>query len=123
MMAVDRAAMGEQFREERLEDPAALAMLARIFVEPDELYSKGGDATRHAARIRVQTMAGQVFAVESWNRPGSPANPMTEDQLRHKFEVLAGAVLPAASVARLDAVIGRLDAHHFADLQSLLFSA
>lgn len=121
MMAVDRNAMGEQFREERLEDPAALAMLARITVEPDELYSKGGDATRHAARIRVQTKAGAVFELEQWNRPGSPANPMTEAQLQAKFQTLASSVLPTPAVTALDASIARLEQHDFTDLKALLF--
>ena len=123
MMANERAAMGEQFREERLEDPAALAMLSRITVKPDELYSKGGDQTRHAARLRLRTRSGQEFNAEVWNRPGSPANPMSEAQLQGKFQTLAGSILPAASVATLDTLIAQLDRHEFAELKPLLFPA
>ncbi len=72
MMAVDRAAMGAQFREERLADPKVLTMLDRIVVEPAEEYSKGGDETRHAARVMVVTKSGRTFKRETWNRPGSP---------------------------------------------------
>jgi 2-methylcitrate dehydratase PrpD len=123
MMAVDRAAMGAQFREDRLEDPAALAMLARIIVAPDEAYSRGGDATRHAARLRLQTHAGQEFARELWDRPGSPGNPMSEAQLAEKFRTLSGAVLPSATVATLAEKIAALEQQDFAALKSLLYTA
>jgi 2-methylcitrate dehydratase PrpD len=122
MMAVDRAAMGAQFRAERLEDPAVLAMLARIDVQPDERYSKGGDSTRHAARIRVQTTSGAVYENETWDRPGSPNNPMTAQQLREKFQALAGALLPDAAVRTLEDVIAHLEQRRYADLAPLLFA-
>ena len=120
MMAVDRAAMGAQFREERLEDPNVLAMLDRIRVEAAEEYSKGGDETRHAARVLVETRSGKTFVRETWNRPGSPANPMTEAQLQEKFAVLAGAVLSTTQIAALTDAIKRLDALPAAALRPLL---
>jgi 2-methylcitrate dehydratase PrpD len=109
MMAVDRAAMGGQFREDRLADPKVLPMLARITVEPAEEYSRGGDETRHAARIEIETTSGGILRRETWNRPGSPANPMTEAQLREKFAALAGAVLSAGQIEQLDVAVGKLD--------------
>jgi 2-methylcitrate dehydratase PrpD len=109
MMAVDRAAMGAQFREERLSDPTVLPMLDRIVVEPAEEYSKGGDETRHAARVMLETKSGQTFKRETWNRPGSPANPMTETQLQEKFVALAQSVLSAAQIEKLGDAIRRLD--------------
>ena len=120
MMAVDRAAMGAQFREERLEDPKVLPMLDRIFVEPAEEYCKGGDETRHAARVLVETKSGKTFARETWNRPGSPANQMTEAQLQEKFSVLAGVVLSAPQIVALTDAIKRLDALPAAALRPLL---
>lgn len=120
MMAVDRAAMGAQFREERLEDPKVLPMLNRIVVESDPEYSKGGDETRHAARVSLLAKSGQVFELEMWNRPGSPANPMSEAQLAAKFKALADASLPASKVKQLGGLIGNLERHDFSDLQTLL---
>jgi 2-methylcitrate dehydratase PrpD len=120
MMAVDRAAMGAQFREDRLADPKVLAMLDRIAVEPAEEYSKGGDETRHAARILLVTKSGRTFARETWNRPGSPANPMSETQLEQKFVALAQSVLSAAQIDALGAAIGRLDALAVSALRPLL---
>jgi 2-methylcitrate dehydratase PrpD len=120
MMAVDRAAMGAQFREDRLADPKVLPMLERITVEPDEQYSKGGDETRHAARVMVRTTSGQTFERETWNRPGSPANPMTEAQLHGKFTALARAVLSEKQIEKLSDVIAQLDALDISTLRPLL---
>ncbi len=120
MMAIDRAAMGAQFRAERLEDPNVLPMLDRIHVEPAEEYSEGGDETRHAARVLVETRSGKTYARETWNRPGSPANPMTEAQLAEKFAVLAGAVLPAPQIAALSDAIKQLDTLPASALRPLL---
>jgi 2-methylcitrate dehydratase PrpD len=120
MMAVDRAAMGEQFREDRLADPEVLPMLARIAVEPAEEYSRGGDETRHAARIMIETTSGKVLRRETWDRPGSPENPMTEAQLREKFVTLARSVLTDVQIEKLGTVLNGLDALAASSLRPLL---
>jgi 2-methylcitrate dehydratase PrpD len=123
MMAVDRAAMGAQFREDRLADPKVLPMLARIAVEPAEEYSRGGDETRHAARIMIETRSGMVLRRESWDRPGSPANPMTEAQQQDKFVALARSVLSDAQIETLGASIAALDTLAASALRPLLTPA
>ncbi len=120
MMAVDRAAMGAQFREDRLEDPRVLPMLDRIVVEPAEDYSRGGDETRHAARVTIETTAGRTLTRETWDRPGSPANPMTAAQLQEKFAVLARAVLSDRQVEDLTTAIRQLDSIAAPALRPLL---
>ena len=120
MMAVDRAAMGGQFREDRLADPKVLPMLARIAVEPAEEYSRGGDETRHAARIMIETTSGTVLRRETWNRPGSPDNPMSEAQLQEKFATLARSVLADVQIEKLGTAIRELDALAASALQPLL---
>ena len=120
MMAVDRAAMGAQFREDRLADPKVLPMLDRIVVEPDEDYSTGGDETRHAARVMLATRSGRTFERETWDRPGSPANPMTEAQLAEKFTALAQSVLSAGQIDKLGAAIKQLDTLPASALMPLL---
>jgi 2-methylcitrate dehydratase PrpD len=120
MMAIDRAAMGAQFREDRLADPKVLPMLARIAIEPAEEYSRGGDETRHAARIMIETKSGKALRGETWDRPGSPANPMTEAQLQEKFVTLARSVLSDAQIEKLGAAIEQLDALAASALRPLL---
>jgi 2-methylcitrate dehydratase PrpD len=120
MMAVDRAAMGAQFREDRLADRKVLPMLARIAVEPAEEYSRGGDETRHAARIMIETRSGKVLRRETWDRPGSPGNPMTEAQLQEKFVALARSVLSDAQIEKLGTAIKELDTLAASALRPLL---
>src|SRR5262249_61574801 len=59
MMILDRNAMREQFREDRLADPAALAIIEKIRIEVDPTYDRGGDATRHRARVGITTTHGR----------------------------------------------------------------
>jgi 2-methylcitrate dehydratase PrpD len=101
MMILDRNAMQEQFREDRLADPAALAIIKKMSIEVDPKYDVGGDATRHCARVEMITNDGRSFAREVLERPGSPGNPLSPQQLRRKFETLAGAVLPLDRITRI----------------------
>jgi 2-methylcitrate dehydratase PrpD len=122
MMILDRNAMQEQFREDRLADPAALAIIKRISIEVDPKYDVGGDATRHCARVEIVTTDGRTFAREVLERPGSPGNPLPPQQLRRKFESLAGAVLPPDRIARVIEVVHTLednDACKLTDLATL----
>jgi 2-methylcitrate dehydratase PrpD len=101
MMILDRNAMQEQFREDRLADPTALAIIEKIKIEVDPKYDVGGDATRHCARVLIVTDDGRRLEREMLQRPGSPGNPLSSQQLRRKFEPLAGAVLPQDRIARI----------------------
>ncbi len=109
MMILDRNAMQEQFREDRLADPAALAIIEKIRIEVDPTYDAGGDATRHCARVQIITTDGRSFAREVLERPGSPGNPLPPQQLRRKFETLAGAVLPPDRIAHIIETVNSLE--------------
>jgi len=109
MMILDRNAMQEQFREERLGDSAALAMIERIGIEVDPKYDIGGDATRHCARVLIITTDGRRLEREMLERPGSPGNPLSPQQLRRKFETLAAVVLPPDRIEKTIAAIAALE--------------
>jgi hypothetical protein len=57
----------------------------------------------------LQTKSGRTLKRETWNRPGSPANPMTEAQLQEKFSALARSVLSAGQIEKLGGAIRGLD--------------
>jgi 2-methylcitrate dehydratase PrpD len=109
MMILDRNAMQEQFRQDRLSDPAALAMIERIRIEVDPKYDAGGDATRHCARVLIVASDGRRFEREMLERPGSPGNPLSPQQLRRKFDTLAAAVLPQGRIAQIIETIDSLE--------------
>src|SRR5258705_865734 len=122
MMILDRNAMQEQFREDRLADPEALAIIDKISIEVDPKYDIGGDATRHCALVAIITTDGRSFAREVLERPGSPRNPLPPQQLRRKLQTLSAAVLPPDRIARIIGAVHVLednDAPKLTDLATL----
>ena len=101
VMALDRAAMIEQFSEARVDDPRILAFIPRISIVADPDFDSLGNAYRYATRLRVITTSGSMHERETRYRPGSSDSPLTHEQLRAKFELLAGYALPPASVQRV----------------------
>jgi 2-methylcitrate dehydratase PrpD len=119
MMIIDRNAMLDQFREDRLTDPAAMAMIERIAIEADPRYDVGGDATRHHARVELTTRDGRRLAREVLERPGSPGNPLSPEQLTRKFTTLAAAVLPAGRIPKIIETVGALESNDARALTTL----
>ena len=109
MMVVDRGVLIEQFREQRLTDPAVFAMIERIRIEVDPKYDAGGDATRHCSRVLLVAKDGRRYEREVLERPGSPDNPLPPRHLQHKFETLAAAVLPSARIAKIVDAVAALE--------------
>jgi 2-methylcitrate dehydratase PrpD len=109
VMALDRAAMIEQFREERLTDPRVLAFIPRIRITPDAGFDALGHAFRYATRVRVETRGGERHESETLYRPGSSEAPLAPEGLQEKFERLAGYALPAGAVEELRIAVGALD--------------
>lgn len=109
VMALDRAAMIEQFREQRLDDPLILDFMRRIHIVEDRGFDDLGNAFRYATRVRVITPAGKQHERETLHRPGSPHAPLGTDRLREKFETLASYALEKQAVNELAAQIGGLE--------------
>jgi 2-methylcitrate dehydratase PrpD len=109
MMIIDRDAMLDQFREDRLADSAALAMIERISIEADPQYDAGGDATRHHAHVELIAKDRRRLAREVLERPGSPGNPLSPEQLSRKFTTLAAAVLPSERIPQIIAAVAALE--------------
>src|ERR1051326_717062 len=70
--------------------------------------------------FRIETKSGTVLRRETWDRPGSPANPMKEAQLQDKFVVLARSVLSDGQIESLGASIKALDTLAASALRPLL---
>lgn len=106
VMALDRGAMIEQFREDRLADPRILSFMPRIRVEPEPRFDAMGNAFRYAVSLTVQTRGGASYTRESLYRPGTRENPVSEEQLHAKFVRLAQCALP---VDQVNALLGMVD--------------
>lgn len=108
-MAIDRAAMIEQFDEQRLADPRLLAFMPRIHVEPDPAFDALGHAFRYALRMMVACRDGRSFERQSLHRPGTPDNPLSASRIEAKFRLLAGRVLPGGAVDEIVTIVSRLE--------------
>lgn len=109
VMALERAAMVEQFDETKLQRPDILAFMGRIKVATDDGFDALGNAFRYATRVIVTTPRGDRHVQETLHRPGSPDAPLTPVQLTAKFEQLAASVLNVEARKRLQATVQSLE--------------
>jgi 2-methylcitrate dehydratase PrpD len=123
VMILDRAVGPEQFEESRLADPRILETIGLLQVIPDEAYDRGGDASRHCARVEIVTQDASAFHREVLARPGSPANPMTDEALRKKFAAASAMVLPPERAREIEQFITTIEGRDVRDLTTLLVPA
>jgi 2-methylcitrate dehydratase PrpD len=123
VMMLDRVVGPAQFEESRLADPRILETIGLLHVESDEAYDRGGDASRHCARVEIAARDGRSFHREVLARPGSPANPMTEEALRKKFAAASATVLPFGRAGEIEQFILTIEDRDVRDLTTLLVPA
>jgi 2-methylcitrate dehydratase PrpD len=93
----------DAYRKGSLRNPEILALAKRIQYHIDHDYPRPG---RFKGAVEVRLRDGRVLnAVEEYNR-GSPDNPMTEAELRAKFEENASGSL---SKEQRDKLAGRIE--------------
>ncbi len=101
---VDGDVSARQFEPDRLGDPALLDLVKRTkVVEDTELSAEYPSAIPN--RVRVTLNDGQVFESTVRHPPGHDKNPLTDAQLRQKFQ---GLVTPVLGQERADAIWNRL---------------
>jgi 2-methylcitrate dehydratase PrpD len=101
-----RGALGRHaYSDASLRDPEILGLARRVRYHVDPAFPGPG---RFKGTATVTLTGGRVLTeVEDYNR-GSAENPMTDAELRAKFDENAGALSPAARERVADA-ISRLD--------------
>ena len=107
--ALDGAAFVEQYREDRLRDPRIFDFIGRINARVDPEIEAMGPAFRHAARVKVETRDGRVFAREILHRRGSPENPLKPGDIEHKFRNVARGCLTPRRIERVIELCKTLD--------------
>ena len=107
--ALDGAAFVEQYREDRLRDPRIFDFIGRISARVDPEIEAMGPAFRHAARVKVETRDGRVFAREILHRRGSPENPLAPGDIEHKFRNVARGCLAPRRIERVIEICKALD--------------
>jgi 2-methylcitrate dehydratase PrpD len=82
------------FRDDKTHDPAIRALMRRVRMRVDPDIP--GDLERHVwTRVTVRLADGRSWSLGPREVPGHPANPLTADSLREKFEECARLALPA----------------------------
>ena len=96
--AVDGAASVRQFTDERVNDPNVVTMRAKVSIVVDKALAKD------AAVVRLTLTDGRALTREIPHNKGTPARPMSDDEIEAKFLELATAHIgddAAKSVAEM----------------------
>lgn len=115
MIAIDGNAFVEQYREDRLQDPAVLGFIGRITARIDPEIEAMGAAFRHAARISVRTHDGRSLDAEILNRRGSAENPLSAEDVERKFRDVVRSCLPTAQIEDLIGLVQGLESQSTVD--------
>ena len=106
-MLVEGGMFVDQCDEEKIADPTLVDLASRVEVRPSAGIDGLGPYGQRRARVRVNLRNGQVLEAEVEHRPGSPANPLSTEQIREKFMRLATHAVPEdRAVTIADMVMG-----------------
>lgn len=112
---IDGQAGPAQFTDARVTDPAVIALRERVGVVPDESIH------RDEAQVSLHLVDGRVLEEHVEHASGTAANPLTDEQVTTKFELLSTPVLGAARTRQLVDMLGRLETlPNVAELAGLL---
>jgi 2-methylcitrate dehydratase PrpD len=105
----DGDAFVQQFSPERIVDPELVAFTQRVLVHVGPDIDAEGDGGRHHTRIAVHLRDGRVLKDERYFARGSARRPMTEQELRAKFDKLTEDLIGAERSAALMSAVDDLD--------------
>src|SRR5437016_13613992 len=96
------------FTDEAVRDPAIAAFRRRVTVREDPELSAAVPRLK-PARVTVTFTDGRQVTRLRESARGDYQDPYRDDELRSKFRELAGVVLGGAGIARVEALVDRLD--------------
>ena len=106
----------DAFRKDRLKDPQLRALIGKVEVVLDAAID-AEFPKRRAARVEIETVAGERFQHYASTRKGDPDNPLADSELEEKFLELVEPILGKAPAKALLATLWRLET--VADLRGL----
>lgn len=106
VIALDGAAFTAQFRESRLDDPRILDFISRISAHVDPEIETMGAPFRHASRVKITARNGKIHEKLSLHRRGSPENPLSTEEVVHKFR---NVVAPCMDETAADNIIAAVN--------------
>lgn len=109
VIAIDGAAFTEQFREARLSDPQILDFISRITAHVDAEIEKMGAPFRHASRVKITARNGKVYEKLSLHRRGSPENPLSPEEVVHKFRNVVAPCMDQSAAEKIIATVNQFE--------------
>lgn len=91
----------------KLADPRVRRLLSVMTLTEDLEFSRRFPAERWA-RVRITLKDGRVLASEPAIARGNPENPLTNDEIRSKYRMLAEPVLGGERAARIEEAVAGL---------------
>jgi 2-methylcitrate dehydratase PrpD len=118
VIALDGMAFTEQYREDRLADPAVLDFIGRIGAYVDTEIEQMGAPFRHAARVKVRARDGREFEKLLLHRRGSPEQPLKPEEIEYKFRHVVSPCVGKPAIDRIVELVAKLES--LADLSELI---
>ena len=118
VIALDGAAFTEQFREARLSDPQILDFIARISAHVDPEIETMGAPFRHASQVKITARNGKVCEKLSLHRRGSPENPLSPEEVVHKFRNVVAPCMDQSAAEKIIAAVSQFEA--LTDISSVM---
>jgi 2-methylcitrate dehydratase PrpD len=91
----------DQYREDRIADPAIMSIIKKVEIVHDPELDIGGAPKRHAVKAHARATDGRTWDQYVEQRRGSPQHPLARGEIEQKFQRTAGAALEADAVERL----------------------
>jgi 2-methylcitrate dehydratase len=105
---VDRRITTDQFSESRIQDPVIRAVLPKIRGEASLEFERDFPA-KQRSRVTIETVDGRTFSAGVDYPKGDPREPMTNDDLRQKFDALAEPFLTSHRRERMREAVWSLE--------------
>lgn len=120
---VDGEASVEQFTEDRIRDPEVVALAARVQVRNDPALDALGPTARHTVRVRIKCRDGKTVEETRSHAKGSPADPLTRDEVIQKFHRVASIAIGSARAADVFDVVMEMDQRFSAERWAALLGS
>lgn len=99
----------DQLREDRINDPAVQSLLRRVEVQADHSFDELPYDERYQCIVEMELTGGRTIEKHYEALKGNPSNPLTADELEHKFRECASRVLESDAVDELHNVLSNLE--------------
>ncbi|MBI2862277.1 MAG: MmgE/PrpD family protein [Chloroflexi bacterium] len=104
------------FDQERLKDPATTAVVRKVELREDpEINAQF--PRHHGARVTLVSRGGKELSKVIYAAKGTPANPLTAEEVKEKFHRLASGVIGEGSIEQIIQLVERLE--HVPDMREL----